>query len=96
MIPLEGEDLADVAKPGWIPLVILAVMLVAVFFLWRSLRKMLMTMDPDLPRKADLEGGDGFDDAEAAPPVGKPDGVLRKPARKPVSPAASPISPDVG
>lgn len=88
MIPLDGEELADIARPGWIPLVILAVMLVAVFFLWRSMRKMLMTMDPDLPRKADLEE----EEAEVAAPRGNPAGVLR---RK-VTPAASPVSPDVG
>jgi|GEM_PF-5805793 len=89
MIPLDGEALADVANPGVIPLVILVVMFVAVFFLWRSMRKMLMTMDPDLPRKADLE-------AEEA---SRPDDSVRRPGdatRKPVSPAASPISPDVG
>lgn len=53
MIPM--EDLEALANPGWVPLVILVVMFVAVFFLGRSMRRMLRTIDPDLPHKADLE-----------------------------------------
>ena len=61
MIPLEGDELADVAKPGWVPLVILLLMFVVVVFLWRSMRKMVRTIDPSAPTKADLaqEAGDG-------------------------------------
>lgn len=51
MIPM--EDLADVAKPGWVPLVILILMFVVVFFLWRSMRKMMRTIDPGLPHRDD-------------------------------------------
>lgn len=58
------EDLAALARPGWIPLVILIVMFIAVFFLWRSMRRMLRTIDPDLPHKADLEADARGDDSE--------------------------------
>ncbi|HIT75687.1 MAG TPA: hypothetical protein IAA98_08890 [Candidatus Avipropionibacterium avicola] len=60
MIPM--EDLADVAKPGWVPLVILILMFVVVFFLWRSMRKMLHTIEPGLPHEGDEEV-DAVDDS---------------------------------
>lgn len=53
MIPM--EDLADVARPGWVPLVILILMFVVVFFLWRSMRKMLRTIEPGLPHRDDVD-----------------------------------------
>lgn len=62
MIPM--EDIEALAKPGWVPLVIVLVMFVAIFFLGRSMRRMLRTIDPDLPHKADLEAAEQGEAAE--------------------------------
>jgi len=82
MIPME-EDLTALARPGWIPFVILLVMFVAVFFLWRSMRRMMRTIDPDLPRKADLEA-----EGRGEGPVGR-----ARRGEAPVGPATGLVSP---
>ena len=66
MIPM--EDLADVAKPGWVPLVILVVMFVAVFFLWRSMRKMMRTIEPGLPHRDEVEAEFAAAESETGEP----------------------------
>lgn len=86
MFPME-EDLAALARPGWIPFVILLVMFVAVFFLWRSMRRMMRTIDPDLPREADLEPEGRGDE----PTEGAVDRARRGEA--PVGPATGLVSP---
>ncbi|MGD7706470.1 hypothetical protein [Microlunatus sp. Y2014] len=62
MIWLEVDP--EIAKPGWINVAIVVILFAAVFFLWRSMRKLLRTMDPDLPHEADLvdDGADLVDD----------------------------------
>ncbi len=68
MIPM--EDLAEVAKPGWVPLVILILMFVLVFFLWRSMRKMLRTIEPGLPHRDDpIDSDSAQAERDAATPA---------------------------
>ncbi|MFX4272481.1 hypothetical protein ACQBAR_04800 [Propionibacteriaceae bacterium Y1685] len=57
----------EIAKPGWVPLIILVVMFVAVFFLYRSMRKQFSRIDADLPYEDELDR-----DGRRKEPVGSP------------------------
>ncbi|MFW6597286.1 hypothetical protein ACQBAU_04825 [Propionibacteriaceae bacterium Y2011] len=95
MIWLEVDP--EIAKPGWITVAIVVILFAAVFFLWRSMRKLLRTMDPDLPHEADLvaDGADLVDDgADGHRGRLDDDGPDVRPGqRQSVTPASSPVSP---